>query len=240
MEMKRERRIEILKGSAKFIRAYETEAQIEKWWLENPQAIGIAFVGRSNVGKSSLINALFGNKTAKTSKTPGRTQKINIFTFKISEKDNDHTFYLYDLPGYGHAQVSKAMTRNWRVLMDTFFRKMNPYTMLINVQDARHPDQKSDHEFHEYINPNEIDIYLVFNKIDKLKKQKERAALDKLKPALKKAYKRMKKIFYTSAEKRSGLDPLNDSLVEVFKKHQDYTDGLENFEKKSEIPPSLS
>lgn len=203
----------INRGETTFLRALDSSEQLDQWWAEHPNAIGVAFVGRSNVGKSSLINALFGNKVAKTSKTPGRTQKINIFSFTLSEESREHVFYLYDLPGYGHAQVNKAMSKNWREIMDAFFMTLNGRTLLFNLQDARHPNQSADKQFYEYINPKLVDIFLVFNKIDKLKKQKERAALNKLKPAILDSYKHVKQIFYVSAEKKSGVDVLEQSLV---------------------------
>lgn len=201
----------IHRGSAKFIMGVDSPEQMAGWWENHPQAIGLAMVGRSNVGKSSLINSLFGNKTAKTSKTPGRTQKINIFTFKLHKEEQ--IFYLYDLPGYGHAEVNKSMKKNWESLMHEFFTNLNMNTLLINLQDARHPNQASDKKFYDYINPKEFEIFLAFNKIDKLKKQKEKAALNKIKPSLFKEFKALKQIFFVSAEKRDGVFSLEQSLA---------------------------
>lgn len=201
----------IHRGTAKFIMAIDSETQLVNWWANNPEAIGVAMVGRSNVGKSSLINTLFGNKTAKTSKTPGRTQKINIFKFKLHNEE--HEFYLYDLPGYGHAEVNKSMKKNWEALMHTFFVNLNPHTILFNLQDARHPNQNTDKKFYDYINPKDFSIFLVFNKIDKLKKQKEKAALNKLKPQIYSEFKAVKQIFFVSAEKRTGVDAVEQSLA---------------------------
>lgn len=214
-------KIEIKKGSAKFIRAYDTAEQINTWCDENPDAIGLAFVGRSNVGKSSLINTLFGNKTAKTSKTPGRTQKINIFTFELTKDSSYKKYFLFDLPGYGHAQVHKTMSKKWIIMMDAFFQTIRGRTLLINLQDARHPNQEMDQKFYNYINPKLVDIFLVFNKIDKLKRQKERAALEKLKPVLYDAHKHVKQIFFVSAEKRSGVDPLEQTIISYIHKIND-------------------
>lgn len=205
--------MEIKKGSAKFIRAYDKPEQIQKWWDSNPQAIGIAMVGRSNVGKSSLINTMFGAKTAKTSKTPGRTQKINIFTFEFMKDEQERLFYLYDLPGYGFAEVNKGMKKNWELLMGTFFEGLNGKTLLLNLQDARHPNQKTDQQFYDYINAKWIEIFLIFNKMDKLKKQKERATLNKLKPAIIKEYKHVKQIFFLSAQSKDGVEPLELAIT---------------------------
>ncbi len=210
--------MEIQKGSAKFIRGFDSAEQLQLWLSNNPTAKGLAFVGRSNVGKSSLINTIFGAKTAKTSKTPGRTQAINIFTFELTKDDTPETYYLYDLPGYGHAKVNKAMSKNWKYLMDTFFTHMNENTMLLNLQDARHPNQATDQQFYQYIDPQVVEIYLIFNKMDKLKKQKERAALNKLKPQIFKDYKHVKQIFFVSAETKSGVDSLELALVNFLKR----------------------
>lgn len=204
--------MEIVKGSPKFLMGLDNLDQIENWWLEHPNSPGIAFVGRSNVGKSTLINSLFGQKTAKTSKTPGRTQKINIFSFQIRGLE-DQEFFLYDLPGYGFAEVSKKMKENWNLIMDSYLRGLNEKTLLFNLQDARHPNQKSDQQFYDYINPKEVEIFLIFNKLDKLKRQKERAALNKLKPEIYKQYKTVKQIFFISAMKKDGVDPLEQAII---------------------------
>lgn len=205
--------IRIKKGSPKFLRGLDKVEDIHRWWVENPQSIGIAFVGRSNVGKSSLINTLFGAKTAKTAKTPGRTQKINVFSFILENEESEFKFHLYDLPGYGHAEVSKAMSKNWQYIMTEFFANMNDLSLLINIQDARHPNQKSDKIFYEYINAENVPIFLIFNKMDKLKKQKERAALNKLKPQIFKDYQTVEQIHFVSAEKKDGVEALETSLI---------------------------
>jgi GTP-binding protein len=200
----------INRGKTKFIMAIDSLTQLKGWWEHNQDIIGLAMVGRSNVGKSSLINALFGNKIAKISKTPGRTQKINIFTFQLHGDDKE--YYLFDLPGYGHASVSKAMKSNWDALMGGFFQGLNRKTLLFNIQDARHPNQESDKAFYSFVNANEFEIYLIFNKIDKLKKQKERAALEKLKPHLYSEFKLVKQIFFVSAEKKTKTHMLEQSI----------------------------
>ncbi|MBI99878.1 MAG: ribosome biogenesis GTP-binding protein YsxC [Halobacteriovoraceae bacterium] len=202
----------LTRGSAKFLRAYDKPEDIIKWFEANP-APGLAMAGRSNVGKSSLINALFGPKTARTSKTPGRTQKINIFSFEVKGEDEQiQKFYLYDLPGYGFAQVSKSMLRNWQELMTSFFLNLNDQTLVLNIQDARHPNQKSDLSFYDFIDPKYVDIFLAFNKIDKLKKQKEKAALKNLKAKIYEQYKAVKQIHFISAEKRTGCPELEYAI----------------------------
>lgn len=211
-----EKKIEFMRGSASFVAGIDDAAQLQDWFVNHPTAVGFSMVGRSNVGKSSLINTILGAKTAKTSKTPGRTRQINIFTFKLTHlpEDIDNHFYLFDLPGYGHAEVSKEMARNWEVLMDTFFNYANISTMIVNIQDARHPNQKADQAFQEYIKQQDpLSVMLVFNKMDKLKKQKDRAALNKLKPQIFKQYKNVKMIHFLSAMSKAGVDPFSDSII---------------------------
>ena len=100
--------------------------------------------------------------------------------------------------------------------MDAFLSQLNGKTILINLQDARHPDQKMDQQFYQYINPKHIEILLAFNKMDKLKKQAQRAALNKLKPQLFESYKHVKEIFFVSAESKEGLEPLEHTITSYF------------------------
>jgi len=199
--------------------------QLQEWLKENPGAIGLSFLGRSNVGKSSTINALFGNKIARTSNTPGRTREINIFSFRLKNDgvidESLPEFYFYDLPGYGYAQVSKEMSKNWEELISTFFSEISLHTLMVNIQDARHPNQKSDQEFHEFLRNFNYETFLLFNKIDKLKKQKERAALNNLKPLLSKEFKWVKQIYFTSAEKKTGIDQVEGAIISYLLRQRD-------------------
>lgn len=210
-----EEKLEFKRGSAKFIMGIDTVAQLEHWLLSNPLAVGFALVGRSNVGKSTLINSLLGNKTARTSKTPGRTRQINIFEFEINgaNQEEGSLFYLFDLPGYGHAEISKAMAKNWNELLQCFFEYSSKNTLIVNIQDARHPNQQVDQDFKDFIKNFDHDTMLVFNKLDKLKTQKERASLDKLKPFLIKTYKNVHSIYFVSAEDKKNLPQLEMSLI---------------------------
>ncbi len=191
--------------------------QLEEWLGKNPKAIGIAMVGRSNVGKSSLINALFGKSVARVSKTPGRTREVNIFTFALNFNGKPATelppFFLIDLPGYGHAEVSKEMSRQWNELIGAFFELLAPGMMLINLQDARHPNQDADQQFYEFLKDFNNKTILIFNKLDKLKTQKERAALEKLKPVLSKAFKAIRQMYFVSAETKKGLPQVEEAIV---------------------------
>ena len=202
--------------SAEFKMGISDPAQFEEWLTTHPDIIGISFVGRSNVGKSSIINALFGAKTARVSKTPGRTREINIFEFELNlngKKSDLPSFYLIDLPGYGHAEVSKEMSKNWDQLMGAFFANLSQGMMLINLQDARHPNQESDKQFHQFLKNYTRNAILLFNKMDKLKTQKERAELDKLKPSLSKEYKWIRQMYFASAETKKGLPQVEDAIV---------------------------
>lgn len=209
--------MEIIKGSAHFQLGLDKIEQLETLFHENPEMIGLAFVGRSNVGKSSLINALFGKKTARTSKTPGRTREINVFSFEVGDKNkpdaNIPPFLLFDLPGYGHAEVSKEMMKNWQLLMSYFFEELPSTVCLLNIQDARHPDQKADQQFHQFLKHSPHDTFVTFNKIDKFKKQKERAALNKKKKELFEKYKWVKQIHFVSAEAGTGLAQLEQAVL---------------------------
>ncbi|RPJ73355.1 MAG: ribosome biogenesis GTP-binding protein YsxC [Alphaproteobacteria bacterium] len=202
--------------SAAFKMGISNPAQFEEWLTTHPDIIGISMVGRSNVGKSSIINALFGSKTARVSKTPGRTREINIFEFELSlngKKSELPPFYLIDLPGYGFAEVSKDMSKNWDELMGAFFAHLSPSMMLINLQDARHPNQEADKQFHKFLKHHTRNAILLFNKMDKLKTQKERNELDKLKPSLSKEYKWIRQMYFASAETKKGLPQVEDAII---------------------------
>ena len=209
---------EIARGSAVFKYGFSSPAQLHDWMQERADIPGVGLVGRSNVGKSSLINALFGKNTARVSKTPGRTRQINTFEFKFS--DDTGPFYLFDLPGYGHAEVSKQMTKNWEMLMSVFFDLAGEKTLMLNVQDARHPNQKADIQFHDFLSPFDFTTTLVFNKLDKLKKQKDRNQLKKQVPGLLEEYHWVKDIHYISAESGQGIDALESSLISFLLEHR--------------------
>jgi GTP-binding protein len=216
----------IQKGKTEFLMGIDNIEQLQQWLNEHPFASGIAFIGRSNVGKSSLINSLFGKNTARVSKTPGRTRQVNIFDFIVENKEikSLEHFYLFDVPGYGHAEVSKEMAFNWQNLLDTFFHLCSQKILLLNIQDARHPLQESDVIFHEYIKSFSLETYLLFNKIDKLKTQSEKAKLKAQMPEIYKKFKWVKQIHFTSAEKGDGIPSVELAIINFVKRYSQLAD----------------
>lgn len=210
----------IQKGNTEFLLGIDKVDQLKDWLNENPFINGIAFIGRSNVGKSSLINSIFGKKTARVSNTPGRTRQVNVFSFVVEDRvtKSFETFYLFDVPGYGHAEVSKEMALNWQILLDTFFQLCSEKILLLNIQDSRHPLQDSDLIFHDYIKSFNLETHLLFNKMDKLKTQSERSRLKNIMPDIYKKFKWVKKIHFTSAEKGDGIPDVELSIIEFVKR----------------------
>jgi len=140
----------------------------------------VVFLGRSNVGKSSTINALSQRKNlAKSSSTPGKTQLINFFDIKYKFREEDYDIRFVDLPGFGYAKVSKSLKEVWQKNLVEFIKHRVSIRLFIHLRDARHPHAQIDSDVTEYISkfirPDQR--YLtVFTKIDKLN-QKERAKL---------------------------------------------------------------
>ncbi|UJH68213.1 ribosome biogenesis GTP-binding protein YihA/YsxC [Allomuricauda sp. SCSIO 65647] len=160
-----------------------------------------AFIGRSNVGKSSLINMLVGQKgLAKTSGRPGKTQLINHF------KINDQWF-LVDLPGYGYARVSKKDKKTFQQYITQYFLKRQQLVSAFVLVDIRHEPQKIDLEFMEWLGSNEIPFGIIFTKADKLKPAAvERNVEVYLQQLLDTAWEETPIHFVTSAAHRTGRD----------------------------------
>lgn len=175
----------------------------QKWEdCPEPTLPEYAFIGRSNVGKSSLINALMNNKyLAKTSQTPGKTQLINHFLV------NDQ-WYLTDLPGYGYAKVSKSIRKDFEKLITNYILNRPNLVNLFVLVDSRHDPQKIDLEFIQWCGESEIPFSLVFTKADKLKPNKAINNVDVYQNELSKSWDELPQIYLTSAEKKEGTDDI--------------------------------
>ncbi len=165
-----------------------------------------AFIGRSNVGKSSLINMLTNRKgLAKTSSTPGKTQLINHFF--INEQ-----WYLVDLPGYGYARVSKTSKSTWDKMIRDYL-KFRPNLMYVFVLiDVRLSAQKNDLEFINWLGENEIPFVLVFTKADKLSAEQVNLSVEKYRIKLSETWEELMPMFVSSAEKKRGRDEILDFI----------------------------
>jgi len=165
-----------------------------------------AFIGRSNVGKSSLINMLSNNKSlAKTSATPGKTQLINHFEV-IS--DNNIKWYLVDLPGYGYAKISQSSRRRWQQMIEGYIRKRENLVSLFVLIDSRHDPQQVDLDFINDLGKWQIPFVLVFTKSDKSKPGATKRRVDNFMNAMKESWEELPHYFITSAISKEGREPL--------------------------------
>ncbi|MBQ8060749.1 MAG: YihA family ribosome biogenesis GTP-binding protein [Bacteroidales bacterium] len=161
-----------------------------------------AFIGRSNVGKSSLINMLCGNrKLAKTSSTPGKTKLINHFIINDS-------WYLVDLPGYGFAKISKEAREELRLMINDYILGSEEMVLLFVLVDSRHDIQKIDLEFISGLGENGIPFAIIFTKGDKLGPNALKAQIDKDKAILSEHWEELPPMFVSSAETGKGKDEI--------------------------------
>ena len=174
-----------------------------------------AFIGRSNVGKSSLINMLCNNeKLAKTSNSPGKTQMINHFEItSSSEKVKDAKWYLVDLPGYGFAKISQRSRRRWEQMIENYLRKRENLQQVFVLIDSRHNPQKIDLEFLEQLRKWDIPFTLVFTKADKETQATVSKNVRSFLDAMRKTWQFLPQHFVTSAVKKTGRDKIL-SLIE--------------------------
>ncbi len=169
-----------------------------------------AFIGRSNVGKSSLINMLVGHKKlAKTSGKPGKTQLINHF--KINNQ-----WFLVDLPGYGYAQISKSKRKSFQKFITDYFLKRQQLVCTFLLVDIRHEPQKIDLEFMRFLGENEIPFCIIFTKSDKLNSSKINKNLQVYRQQmLQSDWESMPQSFVTSATAKVGRDELLKFIQDV-------------------------
>lgn len=175
----------------------------------DPKLPEFAFIGRSNVGKSSLINMLTGKKNlAKTSSTPGKTRLINHFLV------NDR-WYLVDLPGYGYAKVSKDQRSEFQQSILEYIGKRKTLYCVYVLIDSRIPPQPIDVRFINWLGKHEVAFKIIFTKTDKLSQIAWQKNVEELKKSLQESWDELPLMFYSSAVKKSGRDEILLSIHEA-------------------------
>ncbi|MBO6287500.1 MAG: YihA family ribosome biogenesis GTP-binding protein [Prevotella sp.] len=170
-----------------------------------------AFIGRSNVGKSSLINMLCQRKgLAKTSATPGKTQLINYFIV-------NNNWYLVDLPGYGYARLSKTMRNKLEQMISSYILQRKQLVNVFVLIDIRHEQQQIDREFVDWLGMSGIPFCIVFTKADKIGPVKAKQNAEAWMKKLLDTWEETPLYFITSAEKRTGRDEVLDYIEEINK-----------------------
>ncbi len=174
-----------------------------------PDKHEVAFIGRSNVGKSSLINMLCNNrKLAKTSSTPGKTQTINHFLINKS-------WYLVDLPGYGYAKVNKQLRNTFANFISDYILNRPNLDCLFILVDSRHEPRKIDLEFIAWCGENEIPIAIVMTKTDKLKPAELEHNTNVYVETLLQEWEETPPMYYTSAENKNGKEELLEYIGQI-------------------------
>ncbi len=177
--------------------------------LPEPELDEIAFAGRSNVGKSSLINALFNQKKlAKTSATPGRTQQLNFFNF-------DNKLYLVDLPGYGYAKAPEKLVKQWQQMLKTYLRGRPNLRRVFLMVDSRHGLKKDDLDIMKMLDETAVAYQIVLTKTDKISARELEGMQSKILAELKNHPAGLNDILTTSAEKRLGLEVLKAEICSL-------------------------
>jgi GTP-binding protein len=170
-----------------------------------------AFIGRSNVGKSSLINMLTNHKTlAKISGKPGKTQLINHFLI-------NKNWFLVDLPGYGYAKVSKDKRKTFQSFIKDYFKKRTQLVCSFVLVDSRHEPQRIDLEFMEYLGGNGIPFCIVFTKSDKLNKSTLPKNIDKYKKIMLESWEELPPYFISSSTNKAGKEEILEYIDKVNK-----------------------
>ncbi len=194
--------------SAKFAFSSGKLSQIPKDGLRE-----FAFIGRSNVGKSSLINMLTGQKgLAKVSGTPGKTRLINHFLVGGGASGGGPAWYLVDLPGYGYARASKRVRAGFEGLITDYVTKAEKLWFLFVLVDVRHEPQRLDMEFMSMLGEEGVPFGVVFTKADKLGTNALAANVANYRQELLKRWEELPPIFVTSSEKRTGGDEILDFI----------------------------
>lgn len=174
-----------------------------------PDIPEFAFIGRSNVGKSSLINMLVEKKDlAKTSSQPGKTQLINHFII------NDE-WYLVDLPGYGYAKTSMENRKRWRMMIENYLLKRENLLTVFVLIDSRIEPQKNDLEFINFLGENGVPIKLIFTKTDKQSAKKTQDSLELFKQTLSEYWEELPEIILTSSENKTGRGEVLETIENI-------------------------
>lgn len=168
-----------------------------------------AFIGRSNVGKSSLINAILERRQiAKVSATPGKTQTINLFNI-------DQSWTIADLPGYGYAKVSKSSRAAWQKMIDRYLMERKDLMLTFVLVDMRLPPQQIDIDFINMLGEKGLPFSIVFTKADKTKKMKAEDNLNLFKKALLESWEALPEIFITSSKSGQGRETLLSYISDI-------------------------
>lgn len=188
-------------NNIKFVASYGTASQLPE--KSKPE---IAFVGRSNVGKSSLLNKICNNKNlAKVSSTPGKTSTINFF--------DANTCYFVDLPGYGYAKRAKSELVRWSNLIDEYFASDRVFALVIVLLDVRHEPSDLDIQMINYIHEIGLPFIIVMTKADKLSKQQQSHVKEKLYKNL--GFDQRIPVYLCSSEKNIGISELRNIIQEL-------------------------
>ena len=169
----------------------------------------VCFIGRSNVGKSSLINALFERRNlARTSKTPGRTQELNFFS--LGERS-----YIVDLPGYGYAKASKDKRSDWQTLIKSYIAERRSLKRVFTLVDARHGLKDNDREFFSFLDTYAVNYQIILTKIDKVKGTQMSKLIDEINSKIQEHPACNTEFFLTSAIKKRGIPEIREIMFSI-------------------------
>jgi GTP-binding protein len=198
--------------NAEYVASYVREDQCPQGNIPE-----FAFIGRSNVGKSSLINMITNKKElAKVSKQPGKTQKLNYFLI-------DQTWYLVDLPGYGYAKVSKKQREEWGRMIKYYLRVRQQLTAAFVLLDARQSVQKIDVEFINWCGSAQVPIIILYTKCDKVNDFQLNKNITSIRSAILETWEEMPKEYFTSALNSSGKEDILGLISDLIKEFESQT-----------------